>query len=67
MKRIIEVDDQTAAGKRIMYEVRHARRGVKEHSPALNGCPEGYTCGEEAYRKGLDMITRLYKKHGLLE
>ena len=67
MNITITVDDRTPAGRRIMDETRRARRGVHVHNPAENGCPPGYTCGEEAYRKFRGIVDDLCRKHGLLE
>ncbi len=65
---ILEIDDNTPAGKRILKEAKKARKGVKFRSPTINGVPpEGYVTGEEAYKK-LSIITdELCRKYGLLE
>ena len=38
-----------------------------EPGPAPGGCPPGYTCGEEAYRKIRGIVDDLCRKHGILK
>jgi hypothetical protein len=67
MIHLLEIDDSTRTGKRLLRDAQQARKGVEFRSPAINGVPpEGYMTSEEFYKRGLEMVNKLCDEYGIL-
>ena len=68
MIHVVEIDDTTRNGKRLLSDIRHKHKGVTFRSPVVNGVPpEGYVTSDEAYKIGLESLNRICRKYGILE